>query len=116
MSLSSGDEVPRIIRALSLRYAVPAVYQFQKFTAAGGLVSYDEAEFYRLIGNYTGRVLRGEKPADLPVVQAAKFPHSLFFAKLSLTSPYSRLRLFDVIVGRASGTGRLLQLFAGRRC
>jgi putative tryptophan/tyrosine transport system substrate-binding protein len=61
--------------ALSLHYGVPAVYQFHEFTAAGGLVSYgtDNAEFYRLIGNYAARVLKGEKPSDLPVVQAAKF-------------------------------------------
>jgi putative ABC transport system substrate-binding protein len=61
--------------ALSLRHAVPAVYQYREFAAAGGLVSYgtDEAEVFRLIGNYTGRVLKGAKPADLPVVQAAKF-------------------------------------------
>jgi putative ABC transport system substrate-binding protein len=48
--------------ALSLHYGVPAVYQFHEFTAAGGLVSY-----------YAARVLKGEKPSDLPVVQAAKF-------------------------------------------
>jgi putative ABC transport system substrate-binding protein len=61
--------------ALSLRHAVPAVYQYHEFAAAGGLVSYgtDDAEVYRLIGNYTGRVLKGAKPADLPVVQATKF-------------------------------------------
>jgi putative ABC transport system substrate-binding protein len=53
---------------------VPAVYTQREFAVAGGLMSYgaDVADAYRLTGNYTGRVLKGEKPADLPVQQATK--------------------------------------------
>jgi len=62
------------LAALALRHAVPTTYQYRAFAAAGGLLSYggDIADAYRLTGNYTGRVLKGEKPADLPVQQATK--------------------------------------------
>jgi ABC-type uncharacterized transport system substrate-binding protein len=62
------------LAALSLRHAVPAIYQYHPFAAAGGLMSYgsDETEYYRLVGTYAGRILKGEKPADLPVVQSTK--------------------------------------------
>ena len=62
------------IGALTLRHAVPAVFQFPDFTAAGGLMSYGSslAESIRLAGVYAGRILKGENPADLPVQQAAK--------------------------------------------
>lgn len=58
--------------ALSLRYAVPTIYQLRSFAAAGGLVSYGGSltDSYRLVGVYTGRVLKGEKPGDLPVQRA----------------------------------------------
>jgi ABC-type uncharacterized transport system substrate-binding protein len=60
--------------ALTLRHAVPAIYQHRAFAVAGGLVSYgtDIADAYRPVGIYTGRILKGDKPADLPVQQAAK--------------------------------------------
>ena len=60
--------------ALTLRHAVPAVTQFREFAAAGGLMSYGGSftEPTRLVGVYTGRALKGEKPADLPVMQATK--------------------------------------------
>ena len=60
--------------ALTLRHAVPAVTQFREFAAAGGLMSYGGSftEPTRLVGVYTGRVLKGEKPVDLPVMQATK--------------------------------------------
>jgi ABC-type uncharacterized transport system substrate-binding protein len=54
---------------LSLHHAVPAIYQYRPFVAAGGVIGYgsDETEYYRLVGTYAGKVLKGEKPADLPV-------------------------------------------------
>jgi putative tryptophan/tyrosine transport system substrate-binding protein len=64
----------RLVSAVARR-AIPAIYQFREFAAAGGLVSYGAnlADGYRLVGVYAGRIIRGEKPADLPVVQPSKF-------------------------------------------
>jgi len=63
------------LAALTVRHAVPAIYSYRVFPAAGGLMSYgtDIFDSYRLAGAYTGRVLNGENPAELPVVQATKF-------------------------------------------
>jgi ABC-type uncharacterized transport system substrate-binding protein len=62
------------LAALTVRHAVPTIFQYRRFAAAGGLMSYgsDETEYFRLVGIYAGRILRGEKPADLPVQQATK--------------------------------------------
>jgi putative ABC transport system substrate-binding protein len=62
------------LATLTVRHAVPAIYQFRKFAAAGGLMSYgpDIRESYRMAGIYTGRILKGVKPADLPVQQSTK--------------------------------------------
>jgi putative tryptophan/tyrosine transport system substrate-binding protein len=62
------------LAALTVRHRIPAVYQRHEFATAGGLVSYgtDIADTHRLVGIYTGRVLKGEKPANLPVQQATK--------------------------------------------
>jgi putative ABC transport system substrate-binding protein len=62
------------LATLALRYRMPAVYQFRGFVAAGGLMSYgtDITDTYRLAGVYTCRVLKGEKPGELPVQQSTK--------------------------------------------
>jgi putative tryptophan/tyrosine transport system substrate-binding protein len=62
------------LAALAIRYKVPAIYQYRPFAAAGGLMSYgsDETEYYHLVGIYAGRILKGEKPAELPVQQSSK--------------------------------------------
>jgi putative ABC transport system substrate-binding protein len=62
------------LAALALRYALPTVYQFREFAAAGGLISYGGSltEANRLTGVYAARILKGEKPADLPVQQTTK--------------------------------------------
>jgi putative tryptophan/tyrosine transport system substrate-binding protein len=63
------------LATLSARYRMPAIYPDRQYAEAGGLMSYGSnvPEMYRQVGIYTGRVLKGEKPAELPVLQAAKF-------------------------------------------
>jgi len=60
---------------LAARYSIPAIFQFRDFATAGGLVSYgaNGADAYRNAGLYTGKILQGEKPANLPVIQPTKF-------------------------------------------
>jgi putative tryptophan/tyrosine transport system substrate-binding protein len=98
--LVHGDPVfiaqrDRIV-ALAARHAVPAIYQFREFAVAGGLMSYGAsvADSYRQLGVYTGRILNGETPADLPVQQSTRFEMvlNLKTAKaLGLTVPTSTL-------------------------
>ena len=91
------------LAALSLRHAVPTIYQFRPFAAAGGLVSYgsDETEYYHLVGTYTGKILKGEKPGDLPIQQSTKVELiiNLKTAKaLGLTVPQSILARADDVI------------------
>jgi putative tryptophan/tyrosine transport system substrate-binding protein len=63
-----------LLAALAIRYAMPTIYQYRVFAAAGGLLSYggSSTEPFRQVGIYTGRVLKGEKPAELPIQQSSK--------------------------------------------
>jgi putative ABC transport system substrate-binding protein len=92
----------RII-ALTARYRMPSVYAFRGFTDEGGLMSYgiDQAEPYRLAASYVDRVLKGEKPADLPVQTPTKFELVVNFktAKaLGLIVPPTLLTLADEVI------------------
>jgi len=89
--------------ALSVRYTVPTVFEFKPFTAAGGLLSYggSETDNYRLLGNYTGKILKGEKPADLPVQQATKVELIINLKtakKLGITVPQSVQSRADEVI------------------
>ena len=91
------------LAALTIHHAVPTIHYNPEFVAAGGLLSYGagSADAYRQAGNYTGRVLRGEKPTDLPIQQATKVElHiNLKTAKaLGITFPESILQRADAVI------------------
>jgi group II intron reverse transcriptase/maturase len=93
----------QLLGALAVRHAVPAIFQYHDFAAAGGLMSYggSELDAHRLVGVYTGRILKGEKPADLPVQQATKVELilNLKTAKaLGLTVPLPLLGRADEVI------------------
>jgi putative ABC transport system substrate-binding protein len=67
------------IAALSIRHRVPSIHQYREYAEAGGLMGYgsETSDLSRLVGVYTGRILKGEKPADMPVQQATKVELSI---------------------------------------
>jgi putative tryptophan/tyrosine transport system substrate-binding protein len=91
------------LAALTVRHGVPAIFGLREFPAAGGLMSYgsDPRDAFRIGGIYTGRVLKGEKPSDLPVVQSTKFQLviNLKTAKaLGLDVPFQLQQLADEVI------------------
>ena len=91
------------LASLAARYAVPTIYEYRKFTAVGGLMSYgnNPTDGIRIAGVLTGRILKGEKPADLPVQQATKvelFINLMTAKALGLTVPLPLLGRADEVI------------------
>ncbi|MGC1698561.1 MAG: ABC transporter substrate binding protein, partial [Pseudolabrys sp.] len=94
-ALSRPDE----IASLATRYGVPAIHPLRAFAAAGGLMSYgsDFADTYKLAGAYVGRILKGEKPENLPVQQSTKVELIINLK----TAKVLRLTIPEPLLGRA---------------
>jgi len=90
--------------ALAARHAVPTIYHFREFADAGGLASYgiDPADVYRQVGVYAGRVLKGDKPGELPVIQATKF-------EFVINLRTARTLGLDVPLGLSAGADDVLE-------
>ncbi|MGC1639300.1 MAG: ABC transporter substrate binding protein [Pseudolabrys sp.] len=91
------------VASLAARHAIPANYYLPGFARAGGLMAYGNSltDMYRLVGVYVGRILKGEKPGDLPIVQSSKFDLviNLKTAKmLGVTVPYGLLNAADEVI------------------
>jgi putative ABC transport system substrate-binding protein len=89
--------------SLTLRHAVPTIYQYREFAAAGGLMSYggNIMDLYRRAGIYAGRVLNGERPTDLPIQQSTKaelFVNMKTAKTLGITVPLSLLARADEVI------------------
>jgi putative tryptophan/tyrosine transport system substrate-binding protein len=102
-SILSQDAIRDQILSHAARFALPTMFEFSQNARAGGLLSYGPnlIESYRQIGVYTGRILKGEKPADLPVVRPAKFEFAINLktAKaLGLNLPPTLLAIADEVI------------------